>query len=177
MSGPGPATRPSDVKPTNHLSWKERVGLVLHRDLDKLFTPVATRLYRRTKGGLTARLNVDVLLLTTTGRRSGKERTVVLQYFPDGDSMMLAAANDGGQADPAWYLNLKANPVARAEVGTRAIDVHAEELSAEEAAAWWPRIVERDANYERYARATSRRIPLMRLDPVAGRQPGDGLSS
>ncbi len=80
------------------------------------------------------RARVDALLLTTTGRRSGRERTVVLQFFPDGNAIMLAAANDGGQAAPAWYLNLKANPSAHVEVRGRKIAVLAEELAADEAA-------------------------------------------
>jgi hypothetical protein len=47
----------------------------------------------------------------------GRQRTVVLRYFPDGASMLLAAANDGGASHPGWYLNLTAEPDARVEVG------------------------------------------------------------
>ena len=115
---------------------------------------------------------VDVLLLTTRGRRSGRERTVVLQYFPDGDAMIVTAANDGGTAHPGWYFNLQGDPAARVEIMGRTIPVRAEELSAAEATAWWRRIVSRDPNYERYARATSRTIPVLRLHPQGSNPKG-----
>jgi deazaflavin-dependent oxidoreductase (nitroreductase family) len=122
---------------------------------------------RRTRGGITRSFKVDALLLTTRGRRSGKERTVVLQFFPDGDAMVLAAANDGGASHPGWYFNLRADPAASVEVMGRKIAVRAEELPPEDAAEWWRRILLRDPTYERYARATSRSIPIIRLVPAA----------
>ena len=149
------------------LSRKERVGLFLHRGLDKWLSPLGVFVYRRTRGGITGPWHVDALLLTTLGRRSGRRRTVVLQFFPDGDAMIVAAANDGGAAYPGWYLNLTSDPAARVEVMGRAIAVEAEELPADEAAEWWWRILIRDPTYERYARATSRRIPIIRLVPAS----------
>jgi F420H(2)-dependent quinone reductase len=157
-----------------HLSRMERIGLFLHRESDKRLTPLGIWVMRRTKGGIVhgriarmlgATREVDVLLLTTHGRKSGKERTVVLQFFPDGDDLVLAAANDGGASHPAWYHNLKATPMARVEVTGRAFAVRAEELSGEEAAAFWPRLLRRAPNYERYQRATTRSFPLVRLIP------------
>jgi deazaflavin-dependent oxidoreductase (nitroreductase family) len=109
---------------------------------------------------------VDVLLLTTRGRRTGRERTVLLQFFLDDGAMVVTAANDGGDAPPAWYLNLQSEPLAKIEVNGRTRSVRAEELSADEAAAWWPRIVQRDPNYARYARATTRPFPIVRLVPI-----------
>jgi deazaflavin-dependent oxidoreductase (nitroreductase family) len=109
---------------------------------------------------------VDALLLTTRGRRSGRERTVVLQYFRDGDSMVLAAANDGGASHPGWYHNLRSEPAARVEVMGRALAVRAVVLPPDEAAAFWPRILARDPTYERYRRATDRSIPVVRLVPL-----------
>jgi deazaflavin-dependent oxidoreductase (nitroreductase family) len=160
------------------LSRMERIGLFLHRESDKRLTPFGIWVMRRTKGGIVqgriarmlgATREVDVLLLTTRGRKSGKERTVVLQFFPDGDDLVLAAANDGGASHPAWYHNLKATPVARVEVKGRTFVVRAEELSADEAAAFWPRLLRRAPSYERYQRATSRTFPLVRLVPEGGK--------
>ena len=145
------------------LSRLERIGLTLHRLLDKWLTPLGVAAYRRTKGGVAKPWKVDVLLLTTRGRRTGRERTVLLQFFLDDGAMVVTAANDGGDAPPAWYLNLTSDPLARIEVNGRTRSVRAEELSADEAAAWWPRIVERDPNYARYARATTRPFPILRL--------------
>ena len=136
--------------------------------MDKRLTPLAVWLYRRTKGGITRPWKVDALVLTTRGRRSGRQRTVVLQCFPDGEAMILAAANDGGPAHPGWYFNLMADPAARVEVMGRTVSVRAEELPAGDAAAWWERILLRAPSYEKYTRATSRAIPIVRLVPVSG---------
>jgi deazaflavin-dependent oxidoreductase (nitroreductase family) len=142
------------------------VGLSLHRGLDRWLSPLGVGVYRRTKGGITRPWKVDALLLTTRGRRSGRERTVVLQFFPDGTTMVVAAANDGGASHPGWYFNLVADPSARVEVMGRTIVVRAEELPADEAVEWWQRILRRDPSYERYARATARTIPIVRLIPT-----------
>lgn len=157
---------PAAARQRRRLSTGGRLRLAVGRRLDKWLTPLGVWLYRRTNGGITRPWKVDALLLTTHGRRSGRERTVVLQFFPDGESMVLAAANDGGSAHPGWYFNLTANPAARVEVMGRANSVEAEELPADEAATWWQRILLRAPNYEEYTRATSRTFPLMRLVPV-----------
>ena len=83
------------------------------------------------------------VLLTTHGRRSGKERTVILQFIRDGDDLVLAAANEGGSSHPSWYCNLKANPTARVETMGRRLAVSAEEMTEDEAAAFWPRLLRR----------------------------------
>ncbi len=120
---------------------------------------------RRTRGGLAGPLHVDVLILTTTGRRSGRQRSVVLQYFPDGEAMIVVAANGGGATDPGWYFNLKEQPAARVEIKGKSRAVRAEELAATEAEMWWQRILERASDYERYRRATERPFPILRLVP------------
>jgi len=151
------------------ITRREQVALFLHRGLDKWLSPLGVRVYRWTKGGVTRPWKVDALLLTTRGRRSGRQRTVVLQFFPDGEAMLVAAANDGGAVHPGWYFNLVAEPTAHVEVMGRAIAVRAEELPADEAAAAWERILRRDPSYERYARAAGdRAIPILRLVPVGG---------
>lgn len=144
----------------------ERLGLSLHRGLDRWLSPFGVWVMRRTRGRLAEPFKVDALLLTTRGRRSGRERTVVLQYFPDGDAMVVVAANDGGAAHPGWYHNLTASPEARVEIGGRLIPVRAEVMAEADAAAWWDRIVKASPDYERYRRATSRRFPVIRLAPV-----------
>jgi F420H(2)-dependent quinone reductase len=121
---------------------------------------------RRSKGRLTDAYKVNALLLTSRGRRSGRDRTVVLQYFPDGDAMMVVAANDGGAAHPGWYFNLTASPEAAVEVKGRQIPVHAAELGAAEAAEWWQRILAAAPDYQRYRRATTRPFPILRLVPT-----------
>ena len=150
------------------VSRAERVGLAIQRQLDRRLAPLGIWAYRRTRGGITRPWHVDALLLTTRGRLSGRVRTVILEFFRDGDTMVLAASNDGGATHPGWYFNLMAHPTARVEVMGRRLTVRATELTAAEAAAFWPRIPARDPSYERYIRATDRTIPLVRLVPVDG---------
>jgi deazaflavin-dependent oxidoreductase (nitroreductase family) len=72
-------------------------------------------LYRLT-GGRIAR-KVDVLILTTRGRRTGKTRTVLLQFFRNGANMVIVAANSGRSSHPGWFYNLKATPTVRVQMG------------------------------------------------------------
>jgi F420H(2)-dependent quinone reductase len=145
------------------LTRRERFTLDLGRVLDRRLSPLGVWMYRRTRGRITGPWKVDALVLTTRGRRSGRKRSVVVQFFREGEEMILAAANDGGETHPGWYHNLVTDPNARVEVMGRTIPVRAEELGEEEAAAWWQRVLLRSPNYEQYTRATSRRIPIVRL--------------
>ncbi|HEX4937011.1 MAG TPA: nitroreductase/quinone reductase family protein [Gemmatimonadaceae bacterium] len=154
------------TSPAVALSRRERIGLFMHRNLDRWLSPLGVWLMRRTRGSLTKAYKVKALVLTTRGRRSGRERSVVLQYFPDGDAMVVVAANDGGASHPGWYHNLRATPLARVEIDGRRIAVRADELAAEEAAGWWHRILEISPDYEKYRRATRRRFPVVRLTPA-----------
>jgi deazaflavin-dependent oxidoreductase (nitroreductase family) len=149
------------------LSLREKVGLFLHRQADRRLSRLGVWVMRRTRGSLADRFKVHALVLTTVGRRSGRPRDVVLQYFPDGDDLIVAAANDGGPADPAWYLNLRDDPAASVEIGGIRTAITAHELAEDEATGWWGRILELSPDYERYARATSRAFPIVRLSPSA----------
>jgi F420H(2)-dependent quinone reductase len=80
--------------------------------------------------------------------------------------MIVVAANSGLPSPPGWYFNLRADPLVRVEVGDRTLQARAEELSAEEAAAFWPRVLQLAPDYARYPRRTGRRIPLIRLVPI-----------
>jgi deazaflavin-dependent oxidoreductase (nitroreductase family) len=155
-----------------NLSRKERFGLLLEHELDKRLGGLFVGLYRLTRGQITRLWKVDVLLLTTRGRRSGLERTVMLQFFPYGANMVVVAANSGWPSHPGWFHNLKAAPMARVEVMGRIIQVRAEELPADEAAAFWPRILLRAPGYARYRKATNRTLPLVRLVPHKPRSGG-----
>jgi deazaflavin-dependent oxidoreductase (nitroreductase family) len=148
---------------TSLLTRRERLVLALQRTTDKLLTRPFGWIYRRTHGRIAELYGVRALLLTTAGRRTGRPRTVVLQYFLDGQDMIVAAANDGGRTDPAWFHNLSADPRAVVEVGTTRSEVVAEVLAEDEAREWWARILQVAPTYERYERATSRRIPIVRL--------------
>jgi deazaflavin-dependent oxidoreductase (nitroreductase family) len=106
-----------------------------------------------------------MLLLTTTGRRSGKRRTTPLGYLPDGDRRILVASFGGDDRHPQWYLNLKAHPEAEIQVGSETQLVRAATATVEEKAELWPRVVELYSGYEGYQRRTTRDIPLVILTP------------
>jgi deazaflavin-dependent oxidoreductase (nitroreductase family) len=131
VAGPqGPATPPFARRMTQTPSGES------HRSSERWTNSPLRSLRDRGRAEPWVVWKVNALLLTTRGRRSGRERTVVLQFFPDGDAMIVAAANDGGDAYPGWYLNLTASSDARVEVKGRTIVVRAEELPVDEAATW-----------------------------------------
>ncbi len=109
-----------------------------------------------------------VLLLTTTGRKSGRERTIPLLYLKDGEDLVVVGSNGGTAAPPAWWLNLKNNPEATVEVGGRKVRVWAEEAGFEEKERLWTKLVEMYGGYEDYRRRTDREIPVVFLHPVNG---------
>lgn len=170
FSGPGERQH-ADKEPANGLSRKDRALLLLEQEGNKRFRSLGTVLYRLTNGRSMPR-NRDVLLLTTRGRTSGREHTVILQSFPDGENMVLVAANSGRTSHPDWFHNLKATPTARVEIKDQTLRVRAERLPEDEAADFWALILQRAPSYARYRKATRRTIPLVRLVPI-GRATGD----
>ena len=140
----------------------------LENVIDRHSVRLGAWLLRRTRGRATRLWRRRALVLTTRGRRSGLPRTVVVQYFPDGRDLIVVAANSGMPTDPAWWLNLSADPRATVEVEGRTLSVRAVPMTPEEAAAWWPRVLEAAPDYARYRARTDRPIPLVRLVPVSG---------
>jgi deazaflavin-dependent oxidoreductase (nitroreductase family) len=106
-----------------------------------------------------------ILLLQTTGRRSGRTRTTPVQYLADGDTFVVVASNAGAARPPAWYFNLRATPHAEVEVGSRSIDVRAHEATGQERAELWQRLTAANRYLERAARKAGRDLPLMALIP------------
>jgi deazaflavin-dependent oxidoreductase (nitroreductase family) len=153
-----------------------RVGLATRFEhaVDTHSVRLGAWLLRRTRGRLVRLWRRRALILTTTGRRTGLPRTVVVQYFPDGAGMVVVAANSGLPTHPAWYLNLSAHPRAEVEVDGRTLPVRAEVLPTEEADAWWPRVLQAAPDYARFRQRTDRTIPLVRLTPIEDELPPDG---
>ena len=149
----------------------------LENFVDRHSVRMGAWLLRRTHGRIVRLWRRRALVLTTTGRRTGLPRTVVVQYFPDGRDLVVVAANSGMPTHPAWYLNLTAHPEAHVEVEGRQLTVHAREMAPEEAAHWWPRVVAAAPDYARYRERTGRRIPLLRLMPVGNEGTGSSSSA
>ena len=135
--------------------------------LMKTITCVHSFWYRATGGLIGGRFGrAPILLLTTTGRKSGRERTVPLLYLKDGEDMVVVASNGGTATPPAWWLNLMVNPEAAVEVGSSKARVWAEEAGSEEKERLWPKLVKMYGGYEDYRRRTDREIPVVVLHPV-----------
>jgi len=123
-------------------------------------------LYRATGGRFGSRLlGMPVLLLTTTGRRSGKSRTTPLLYVRDGDAVVVVASNGGSDFFPAWWLNLRSNPQAEVEIGRARTRVIARKASPAERVRLWPEFTSGYPGYAKYATRTSREIPVVILEP------------
>ncbi len=151
---------------TGSLSLMDKVDLYLEHEGNKRIRGLGVGLYRLTGGRIARFTKAEVLILMTRGRRSGKARTVLLQFFRDGANLVIVAANSGRSSHPDWFYNLKATPTARVQVMDRILQVRAEELPADETTAFWPYILRVAPAYARYQKATSRTIPLVRLVPV-----------
>jgi deazaflavin-dependent oxidoreductase (nitroreductase family) len=109
-----------------------------------------------------------LMLLTTRGARSGKERISPVMYHHDGERYVIVASKGGAPDNPAWYHNLKANPVARVEVGvktgTQTFEVRAREAEGEERERLFAERVAIAPGFGEYQRKTSRQIPVMILE-------------
>jgi F420H(2)-dependent quinone reductase len=122
--------------------------------------------YRLTGGKVGGRIGkAPVLLLTTTGRKSGQPRTQPLLYTRAGDRYAVIASKGGAPQHPLWYLNLQANPRAEVRVGRETRQVRARDAQGEERERLWRALADLNSGYDRYAQKTSRRIPVVVLEP------------
>ncbi|MBW3590325.1 MAG: nitroreductase family deazaflavin-dependent oxidoreductase [Actinobacteria bacterium] len=120
----------------------------------------------RIHGGMVGGMFEDtpLVLLTTTGAKSGKTRTTPLVYLPDGDRIIVFASKGGSPTHPSWYHNLQANPQATVEVGTDQFDVTAVELQGEERDGLYSKHAEQHPQFAEYQATTSRTIPVIALE-------------
>jgi deazaflavin-dependent oxidoreductase (nitroreductase family) len=104
--------------------------------------------------------------LTTTGRRSGEQRSVMIGYFEDGPNLVTMAMNGWAEAEPAWWLNLQANPQATVDLpaGRRRVEGRAAE--GEERARLWDRWREIDKKLDSYAARRPRETAVVILEPL-----------
>jgi deazaflavin-dependent oxidoreductase (nitroreductase family) len=111
----------------------------------------------------TGPLTIPQLTLITTGRKSGKERTVQLGYAEDGNDVLVVASNLGGTNHPAWSYNLDANPDAKIRLGPEKKEVVASRLTDSEKAILWPKIADTIPQMKTYVTRTERNIKVYRL--------------
>jgi deazaflavin-dependent oxidoreductase (nitroreductase family) len=135
------------------------------------FGRIHAKLYKRLGGRFVGSVGFGrkVLLLTTTGRKSGLERTTPLVYMPDGDRLVVYASNGGKETPPAWWLNLQTNPQASVQVGKELRKVTARPATSAEHADLWPKAAAYNPHWRQYAQSVTRDIPLVILE---GHSPG-----
>lgn len=141
--------------------WVFRMGWAFHK---ALFAASGGRVgAERPRDG-----KLGTLFLVSRGRKSGQVRRNALYYLEDGPNLVIVASNAGAEPDPAWWLNLQAQPNAEVALGTRRCFVYARKATAEEHDRLWPRLVAASPNYEEYRRTASRPIPVVVLEPITG---------
>jgi deazaflavin-dependent oxidoreductase (nitroreductase family) len=122
--------------------------------------------YRLTGGRIGGKIGASpVLLLTTTGRKTGRQRTQPLLYAPAGDGYAVIASKGGADAHPLWFRNLQANPQVEVTIGRVTRQMRAREAEGGERDRLWRALADRYSGYDRYATRTSRRIPVVVLEP------------
>ena len=105
-----------------------------------------------------------MLLLTTTGRKSGVNRTRPVGYLPDADQFVVCGSNGGADRSPAWALNLRSHPDATVEVGARTLSVVATEVTGAEYEDVWARYVAAYPGFAGYRTKTRRHLPIFILE-------------
>ncbi len=126
-------------------------------------------IYRKSNGRTTLSsmlAGVPVILVTTTGAKTGQSRTIPLLGIPDGENIILIASNWGGKKNPAWYYNLKANPEATVTLNGQNVVYIAREVTGEKRERCWARATAVYPGYNAYKkRADGRIIPVLLLKP------------
>lgn len=146
------------VKRLGHFRWFASLA-------SRTAPPIDRMAYRRTgHSGVTPR-GLPTMLLTTAGRKSGRPRTVPVLYVREGERLVVAGSNWGKKQDPAWALNLLANPVARVQVGKHVGEYRARHATQEERDRLWPKLDEIWPAYRTYRKRSGRDIRVFVLEP------------
>jgi len=136
----------------------------------KLILKVMVFLYNVSGGRIGGKMGkAPVLLLTTTGRKTGKQRTLPLIYIMDGSVYVITASAGGADKHPGWFFNIRSNPQATIQVKDKQIKVTAEIAGPEKKPELWARLVEVAPNFAGYQKRTSREIPMVILHTVEER--------
>jgi F420H(2)-dependent quinone reductase len=124
-------------------------------------------LYRASRGRIGQRFRgaPPMLLLEHTGARSGVKRTAPLGYIRDGENVVVVASKGGQPRNPSWFHNLRANPDAVVQIGSKRQAVRARVADPRERTRLWPAVVGAHAGYDAYQQRTNREIPLVILEP------------
>jgi deazaflavin-dependent oxidoreductase (nitroreductase family) len=133
----------------------------------KLFIATHVKLYRATCGRVGASFGEGkVLLLTTTGNKSGRERIVPVMYFDEDGKRYVIASNNGNADHPAWFKNLRARPAVTVEVPGQRYAAHAEIVDGATRARVFDEVARKFPRFDGYRKKTTREIPVVELKPA-----------
>ena len=141
------------------MNAKDRVGIFVNTIHRNVFLATNGRVFGKLMG-------MPAVMLTTTGRKTGKKRQSMLTTpIHDDEKIVLVASWGGDDRHPKWYLNLRDNPDVEVVVGGKKRDMRAHIATPEEKAELWPQVVAKYKGYGQYQTKTTREIPLVILSP------------
>ena len=145
---------------------KAKNAVRLDRTIGRQVYAIHRWLYRATGGRIGQKsAQGPMLLLTTTGRKSGQPRTNPLLYMPDGENCVVVGSNGGRPEMPQWVLNLKADPNCSVQVGRHTYPAIADVLQGDAKAGLWPRLTDFYEGWAHYTTITDRELPVVVLRP------------
>lgn len=131
----------------------------------KIFTGAHAKIYKLSGGRIGGKMaGGNIILLGTTGRKSGERRERPLIAGDHDDGWVVIASFSGHDSHPAWYLNLEANPEATVQLGTETHDVRARIAEGDERDALWRQMADIYSDYDEYQLVTDRDIPVLVLE-------------
>ena len=152
-----------------------RVGVLA---IGRIVSPLQRQLYRKTGGRLSLTGRAPVLLLTTTGRRTGKARTVPLLYLRDGDRLVICNVNPGFERPNPWVVNLRAHPHAQVQIGRGTTSMSARPTSDDELGRYWPQLTRLWPAYQAfYDQGGKRSVFVLEPQGLLQRTPGAKTSA
>ncbi|MBV9231149.1 MAG: nitroreductase family deazaflavin-dependent oxidoreductase, partial [Chloroflexi bacterium] len=140
----------------------------------RIFSKIHIVIYHWTGGIIGGRIFGNrMLLLTTTGRKTGQLRTTPLAYLTDGGAVIIVGGAAGAAKHPDWWLNLESHPEAQVQVGRSTLRVSATRALPEEQQSLWARYPAQHALFESMQKRVSREIPVVILRPLSESSPAD----
>jgi deazaflavin-dependent oxidoreductase (nitroreductase family) len=134
--------------------------------VENAVTALHVRIFRASRGRLLASFDgAPLCVLHHRGARTGVPRETPMIHLPDGERSVIVASMGGNPRNPAWYHNLRAHPDVEIETARGRARVRAREATPEEAAAYWPRLLELWPAWETYMTRTTRTFPVIVLEP------------
>lgn len=138
-------------------SMQRRAFVLVNRAMNVVVRRLRLRRFR----------GADLLLLTTTGRRTGQPRTTPLLYLADGNRWVVVASNAGADWEPGWWLNLRAGSPAAVEVGGRRMPVAGTEITGPERDRMWELLTKQVFDYTSYQAKVTRQLAVIALSPTS----------